>query len=258
MAALAFGITDVMGGSGFLAVYLVGLAVGSTPSRYRRQIVTFHEGLAFLAQVTLFVVLGLLVFPHQLASVAGAGLALAVLLVMVIRPLAVWLATALNAFTARERLLLGWAGLRGAAPIVLATFALSAKLDKATTLFNAVFFVVVVSTLLQGTTLERLARRLQLVDPRPRVTVPPLEVDALGPLELVEFDVATDHAIAGASVRELGLPPHALVAVISRGADTIAPRGSTLVSPGDRLHILNPRRRHPELEDALTRWRQRV
>jgi cell volume regulation protein A len=258
VAALAFGAADVAGGSGFLAVYLVGLAIGSTPSRYRRQIVTFHQGLAFLAQVTLFVVLGLLVFPHQLGDVAAAGLALAILLVAVIRPVAVFVCTALSAFTARERFLLGWAGLRGAAPIVLATFALSARVKDAETIFNAVFFVVVVSTLLQGTTLERLAHRLGLLDPRPAAIPPPLEVDALGALELVEFDVTADHAIAGSIVRDLGLPAHALIAAISRDSDTIPPRGSTLIQPGDRLYLLNPRRRHPELEDVLARWQQRI
>lgn len=258
VAALAFGCADVTGGSGFLAVYLVGLAIGSTPSRYRRQIVTFHQGLAFLAQVTLFVVLGLLVFPHDLAPVAAAGLALAILLVAVIRPLAVLISTALSACSARERFLLGWAGLRGAAPIVLATFALSAGLHKAETVFNAVFFVVVISTLLQGTTLEWLAGRLHLVDARPARTTAPLEVDALGPLELVEFDVTAAHAIAGASVSELGLPHNTLIAVITRGADTIPPRGSTLLQPGDRLYILNPRRQHLDLMDVFARWRQRV
>src|SRR5687767_9316029 len=117
-AALAFGSAEVIGGSGFLAVFLVGLAVGSTPSRYRRQLVSFHEGLAFLAQVAMFVVLGLLVFPSDLPAVAAAGLALAALLVLVIRPIAVWISTALNDFSWRERALLGWAGLRGAVPIV--------------------------------------------------------------------------------------------------------------------------------------------
>lgn len=258
VAALAFGAADVMGGSGFLAVYLVGLAIGSTPSRYRSQIVTFHQGLAFLAQVTLFVVLGLLVFPHELGAVAAAGLGLAVLLGVVIRPIAVWISTVFSGCTVRERFLLGWAGLRGAGPIVLATFALSAGLRKAETLFNAVFFVVLISTLLQGTTLERLARRLGLVESRPEPATPPLEVDALGPLELVPFDVTEAHAVAGAAVSELGLPHHALIAVISRGADTIPPRGSTVVRAGDRLYILSPRRQHPDLMDVLARWRQRV
>ncbi len=190
-------MADAIHGSGFLAVYLVGLAVGSTPSRYRSQLVAFHEGLAFLAQVTMFIVLGLLVFPSDLPAVALPGLALALLLVVVIRPAAVWISTAFSNFTARERALLGWAGLRGAVPIVLATFVLSAQVGERETIFNAVFFVVVVSTLVQGTTLEWVAERLELVDPRPAVVAPPLEVDALGSLELVEFNVAGDHAIAG-------------------------------------------------------------
>ena len=257
-AALSFGAADVIGGSGFLAVYLVGLAVGSTPSRYRRQLVAFHEGLAFLAQVAMFVVLGLLVFPSDLPAVALPGLALAGLLVVVIRPVAVWVSTAFSSFTTRERALLGWAGLRGAVPIVLATFVLSSGLGKAETIFNAVFFVVVVSALVQGTTLEWIAARLGLVDPRPTVIAPPLEVDALGSLELVEFDVAGDHAIAGAEVRELGLPRSALIAVVARHGDTIPPRGTTVIESGDRLFVLAPRATRAALEDVFSRWRQRV
>ena len=256
--ALSFGTADLIGGSGFLAVYLVGLAVGSTPSRYRRQLVAFHEGLAFLAQVAMFVVLGLLVFPSELPAVALPGLALAALLMVVIRPIAVWISTAVSQFSARERALLGWAGLRGAVPIVLATFVLSSEIGDDETIFNAVFFVVSVSALLQGTTLESLARRLRLVDPRPTVAAAPLEVDELGSLELVEFDVAGDHAITGAAVRELGLPRSALIAVVSRRSHTIPPRGSTVIEPGDRLFVLTPRFMRPELEDVFSRWRRRV
>jgi potassium/hydrogen antiporter len=115
-----------------------------------------------------------------------------------------------------------------------------------------------VSALLQGTTLEWVAERLGLVDPRPEVVAAPLEVDALGSLELVEFDVAGDHAIAGALVRDLGLPRSALIALVARGRDTIPPRGSTLVEPGDRLFVLAPRTNRPELEDVFERWRRRV
>src|SRR5579862_2964691 len=152
-AALSFGVADVLGGSGFLAVYLVGLAVGSTPSRYRQQLVSFHEGLAFLAQVAMFVVLGLLVFPHELPSVAGTGIVLAAVLMFVARPASVWVSTALSHLNARERAVVGWAGLRGAVPIVLGTIVLSSGIDSGKTIFNAVFFVVVVSALAQGSTL---------------------------------------------------------------------------------------------------------
>ena len=257
-ASLSFGTADVLGGSGFLAVYLVGLAVGSTPSRYRRQLVGFHEGLAFLAQVALFIVLGLLVFPHELLGVAGAGLALALLLVLVVRPVAVAASTAFGLFTARERLLLGWAGLRGAVPIVLATFVLSSHVASANTIFNAVFFVVVVSTVLQGTTLERVAGRLGLLSSKPSVRAAPIEVDDRSELDLVDFVVAPDHAIAGSAVRELGLPRAALVAVVVRDEDSIPPRGSTVVEPGDRLYVLTPRSLRPAVEDVFSRWRRRV
>jgi cell volume regulation protein A len=257
-AALAFGAADVIGGSGFLAVYLVGLAVGSTPSRYRRQLVSFHEGLAFVAQVTLFVVLGLLVFPRDLPDVALPGLALAFLLMLVARPAAVWASTAALRYTQRERLLLGWAGLRGAVPIVLATFVLSSDVPHKETIFNAVFFVVVISTIVQGTTLEWVAERLGLTSPAPPVHEPPLEVGPLSKLDLVDFAVGGDHAVNGSAVRELGLPRDSLIAVINRDGDAIPPRGSTVIQPGDRLYVLVPRKQRADLEDVFTRWRRRV
>lgn len=257
-AGVSFGAADVLGGSGFLSVYLVGLAIGSTPSRYRRSLVGFHEGIAFVAQVAIFIVLGLLVFPSQLPEVALSGLALALLLVVVIRPLAVWVATAFNDFSARERALLGWAGLRGAIPIVLATFVLSSEIETGNTIFNAVFFVVLVSTIVQGPTLEWMARRLDLVSPVPQRHDPPIEVGESSKLDLVDFVVAPDHAIAGAAVREVGLPRAAIIAVVVRGDDSIPPRGSTVIEPGDRLYVLAPRSLRPAVEDVFSRWRRRV
>jgi len=257
-AAISFGAADVIGGSGFLAVYLVGLAVGSTPSRYRRQLVAFHEGIAFVAQIALFVVLGLLVFPHDLPDVALAGLALSVWLILVARPAAVWLSTFASNYTHRERALLGWAGLRGAVPIVLATFALSADVLHKETVFNAVFFVVVVSTIVQGTSLEWVAQKLGLVSPAPPAHDLPLEVGPESQLDLVDFAVSADHAVHGSAVRELGLPRNALVAVINRDGEAIPPRGSTVLAAGDRLFVLVPRKNRADLEDVFTRWRRRV
>jgi potassium/hydrogen antiporter len=258
-AALAFGAADTIGGSGFLAVYLVGLAVGSTPSRHRRELVAFHEGVAFVAQVALFIVLGLLVFPSRLPDVALPALALAAVLVFVARPIAVYVSAApLRTFNSREQMLLGWAGLRGAVPIVLATFVLSSHVGSADTIFNAVFFVVLVSTVLQGTTLGWLAHRLSLEAPRPTRGAP-LEVSrAWDTLDLVDFAVSDDHSIAGSAVRELGLPRDALVAVIARGDQAIPPRGSTTIEAGDRLFVLLPHDKRPDLEDVFGRWRRLV
>jgi cell volume regulation protein A len=258
-AALAFGAADALHGSGFLAVFLVGLAVGSTPSPYRGQLVTFHEGVAYVAQVGLFIVLGLLVFPSQLPHVALDSLGLTAVLILVARPAAVWLSTApLRVFSRRERVLLGWAGLRGAVPIVLATFVLSSRVSSADTIFNAVFFVVLVSAVLQGTTLEWVAGRLGLVMQAP-VARPPLEVGhGWESLNVVEFAVADDHAIAGSAVRELGLPRDALVAVVVRDGDAIPPRGSTTIEAGDVLFVLAPEGKGAELDDVFGRWRRRV
>ena len=258
-AALAYGAADAAHGSGFLAVYIVGLAVGSTPSRYRSQLVTFHVGVAYVAQVALFIVLGMLVFPSHLPHVALDGLGVAAVLILLARPVAVWLSTfMLRRFNQRERMLLGWAGLRGAVPIVLGTFVLSSHLPGADTIFDAVFFVVIVSAVLQGTSLEWVAGKLGLLIAAAR-TEPPLEVTrAWNSLNLVEFRVADDHAIAGSAVRELGLPREALVAVVVRGEDALPPRGSTIVHPGDVLFVLVPHGKGPEIEDVFTRWRQRV
>ena len=193
----------------------------------------------------MFVVLGLLVFPHELTAVAWSGLALAALLMVVIRPVAVWVSTAFSQYTSAERALLGWAGLRGAVPIVLGTIVLSSGIARGETIFNAVFFVVVVSALVQGTTLEWVAERLGVISLAPKVVSPPLEIGATSSLELIDFDVAADHAIAGSAVRELGLPRSALVAVVARGEETIPPRGSTVIRPGDRLFVLSPHRSDP-------------
>jgi cell volume regulation protein A len=239
-AALAFGITQAVGGSGFLAVYVVGLWLGNTRTPLNRPIVAFHQGLAFAAQVVLFVVLGLLVFPSRLGPVALAGLALAGVLVFLARPVAVWLCTAFQGFSVRERVLLGWAGLRGAVPIVLATFALSEGIAESETIFNAVFFVVLVSALLQGLTLEPLAARLGLATESRPFYQPPLEVGIVRSLgaEILELTVGRDDALAGRRVRDLGLPRAALITMIVRGDEAVPPRGSTVIEAGDHLYVL--------------------
>jgi potassium/hydrogen antiporter len=250
-AAVAFGAADVIHGSGFLSVYIVGLFLGNTRASTRRAVVAFHQGLAFLAQVVLFVVLGLLVFPSELVDVILPGLALAAVLIFLARPAAVWTSTAFQGFTHRERALLGWAGLRGAVPIVLATFAPSAGIAASDTIFNGVFFVVVVSALLQETTLEQVARRLGLALPVRRRTRPPIEVDAAIDLELVDFMVAPESPLADVAVRDIPFPRDALVAVIVRGDESVPPRGSTVIRANDRLYVIAPSRSRRALDRVL-------
>ena len=160
VCALAYGGADTLHGSGFLAVYLAGLAIGSATIPAERTIVSFHQGLGWLAQVAMFLTLGLLVFPGQLPDVALKGTVLAVVLVLIARPIAVAAATLPFAYSWRERSILGWAGLRGAVPVVLATFPVIEHVSRSVQFFNIVFFAVLLSTIVQGSTFEPIARRL--------------------------------------------------------------------------------------------------
>ena len=174
VAGLAFGSADVLHGSGFLAVYVAGLALASSPGLPARATLSdFHDGVAWLAQVALFLTLGLLVVPSHLVAVAGGATALALFLAFVARPAAVWAVTALEGLRPGERVLLGWAGLRGGVPVVLATFPVIAGVPGSRRVLDVAFFVVVFSTVLQGTTFEALARRLGLTRAEPPLPAGP-------------------------------------------------------------------------------------
>ena len=160
IAAVAFGAAATVHGSGFLAVYLAGLIVGGATIPAKATVKIFHQGLGWVAQVTMFLVLGLLVFPSQLSDVALKGTLLALILAFVARPVAALVATAFGGYTLNERLVLGWAGLRGAVPVVLATFPVIEGIPHSVEFFNIVFFAVLLSTLVQGATFEPLAQRL--------------------------------------------------------------------------------------------------
>jgi cell volume regulation protein A len=257
VAALAFGAADVLHGSGFLAVYIAGLMLGDRRIPAKRTVVAFHEGVASVAQIALFVVLGLLVFPSQLRDVAFEATALALLLALLARPIATFIATLPFHFSMREKVVLGWAGLRGGVPVVLATFPVIDKVPHSIDFFNIVFFAVLVSTLLQGMTFERLADALGLTTSEPAMPRPLAESGTIRRLgaEVVEFHVRGDDAICGLRIRELGLPRDALVNVIVRGDEALPPRGSTRVEPGDRLHVLVRQEVADDVEDLIVRWR---
>ena len=257
IAALAFGTADVLHGSGFLSVYLAGLAVGSADVPAKRTITTFHAGMGWLAQVGMFLVLGLLVFPSQLPPVVAASTVFALIVAVLARPLAVLVATAFSRYSAAERLVLGWAGLRGAIPVVLATFPVIEGVPRSLEFFNVVFFAVLLSTVLQGSTFEPLARALGVTTEQAALPSPLSDLGAVRRLgaEVVEYPVRPDDAIAGRRVRELGLPRDALLNIIVRGNQAILPRGSTRIEGDDRLNILVRQEAAIEMEPLLQRWR---
>jgi cell volume regulation protein A len=210
-AAVAFGAASSLDGSGFLAVYLAGLSLGSVPIPAERAVNVFHQGLAQVAQVAMFVVLGLLVFPSQLGDVAVEGTALALVLVLVARPIATFLSTALARFTFREQSVLSWAGLRGAVPVVLATFPVIDGVPGSLDFFNIVFFAVLLSTLLQGATFEPFATALGVTTEElpagPQAGVrrsasPGAQILTVRPWRSADGDPAFPSEILGAPVRE--------------------------------------------------------
>jgi cell volume regulation protein A len=256
IAALAYGLAEVAHGSGLLAVYLAALALGSARIPARRTVVAFHEGLGWVAQIALFILLGLLVFPSRLDDVALKGLALSAVLILVARPVATFVATALAPLNVREKAMLGWAGLRGATPIWLATFPVVAGIAGGEEEFAIVFFVVVTSTLVQGASFEPLAKRLGLTTDEPALPRRLLESGRIRRMggDVVAYRLPPGAAAAGHFVRDLELPREALVNVIVRDGHAIPPRGSTELQEGDELHILVRGELREEVEALTNHW----
>ncbi len=256
IAGLAYGVAEVAHGSGLLAVYLTALALGSGNIPARRTVVSFHEGLGWVAQIALFILLGLLVFPSALGDVALKGLALSAALIFVARPVAAFAATAFASLGLRERLMLGWAGLRGATPIWLATFPVVAGIGSGREEFAIVFFVVVTSTLVQGASFEPLAKRLGLTTDEPALPRRLLESGRIRRMggDVIAYRLPPGAAAGGHMVRELELPREALVNVIVRDGHAIPPRGSTELQEGDELHILVRSELREEVEAMTKTW----
>jgi cell volume regulation protein A len=242
LALLAFSLPTLLLGSGFLAVYLAGAVLGNGALPYKGGLLRFHDAAAWLAQVTMFLVLGLLVFPSRLAAVADVGMAVALLLVLVARPAVVFLCLLPFRFSLRESLYIGWVGLRGAVPIILATVPVLAGVGGADRLFHIVFFVVVVAALVPGGTVSWLSRRLELISGRPPPPPAVLEISALRPLDgdFLSFTVHPALPVCGATLAELPLPPRTVVMLILRGDELIAPRGATRFVAGDHVYVFSP------------------
>ncbi len=256
-AALAFGAADTLHGSGFLSVYLAGLALGSARIPAKQTITAFHQGMAWIAQLAMFLVLGLLVFPSRLGDVAVEGTVLALVLVLIARPVATFATSFGGRFSVADRAVLGWAGLRGAVPVVLATFPVIAHVPHSVEFFDIVFFAVLVSTILQGTTFEPLAKRLHATERAPLRSSALTETGTIRQLgaDAVEVAVRPEDAIVGARIRELALPREAIVNVLVREGQAIPPRGSTRIEAGDRLHVLVRREQMDAITALTARWR---
>ena len=246
---LTFGLTDLIGGSGFLAVYLAGIVLGHHDFIHKKSLLRFHDGLAWIMQIAMFLTLGLLVFPSRLVPIMGDGLLIAGCLMLFARPISVFLGLLPSKLNWREKAFVSWVGLRGAAPIILATFPLLAGLQQASLIFNVIFFVVLTSVLLQGTSIPLVAKWLKVNAPIITRRVYPIEYNAMGGLksELKELHITPNSSMAGKAIVELHFPQEFLVILIARDNDFLVPSGGTVLQSGDTLLVLSDKASYTEV-----------
>lgn len=237
LALVIFAGASLVGGNGFLAVYLAGILAGNRTLVHRRSLIRFHDGFAWLMQILMFLTLGLLVFPSRLPAVAVTGLLITLFLIFVARPLSVFISLIGSKASWREQVFVAWVGLRGAVPIILATYPLQAGFQRADFIFNVVFFVVLVSALVQGTSVPLVARWLRLNDPGVRPRALPLEfnpVDGFTP-DLHQITIQPGSRAAGQAIMNLEMPEGFLVVMVGRGDEYLLPSGSFILQAGDQV-----------------------
>ena len=253
LVLMTYAGTTALGGNGFLAVYTAGLVMGNAEFVHKRSLIRFHDGLAWLMQIVMFITLGLLVYPSRLVAVMAAGIVTAAFLMLVARPVGVFLAVVPARMALQERAMVAWVGLRGAVPIVLATFPLVAGVPGADRLFDLVFFVVLTSVLLQGTSIPYVARWLGVDAPLRKTGPAPLDAHLPGSPRgrLEEMRIAGRSSAVGRRILDLGLPPGALIVLLKRAEELIIPDGGTALDAGDILVVLADERVLPAIRTTL-------
>ncbi len=240
LVLFTFSITDSIGGNGFLATYLSAVVLGNSSFIHKKSLMRFYDGIAWLMQIILFLTLGLLVYPSDIVPIIGSGVVLSLFLMFVARPVSVFISLALFKMKLREKVFVSWVGLRGAVPIVFATYPLISGVENAGMMFNLVFFITVTSVLFQGTTLSMVAGWLKLTVPAKAKKRSPLEIELVDNFksELLEVELKPGNKSIGKSIVQLSFPQTAIIVMINRHGKFIRPGGSTLLELGDKLHIL--------------------
>lgn len=236
----SFSATNFIGGNGFLAVYISAVFLGNQELIHKKSILKSFDSFAWLMQIILFLTLGLLVFPKQIIPFAGIGLVISMVLIFVARPLSVFISLIPFKIQKRSRWFISWVGLRGAVPIVLATYPLIYGAEKAHAIFNIVFFISITSVLIQGTTLSVVAKWLGLTLPenlKPR-TQTDLELNDSIKSKLREVVIPATSSVVGKQIVQIGLPKTSLIAIIKREQNYITPHGSTVLNANDKLYLL--------------------
>jgi len=236
----AFSFTDYIGGNGFLAVYLSAIILGNADFTHKKSLIRFYDGQAWLMQIILFITLGLLVYPSRIIPLVGTGLLISFFLMFAARPLGVFLSLLPFQMSRREKLFLSWVGLRGAVPIVFATYPLLAGIDKAGMIFNLVFFISASSVLVQGATLKSVGKWLKLTVPEKakRRFAIDIELSEEDKSVMQQVIVSEDGTTAGKRILDMRLPKGVLIVMINRQGKYITPRGSTVIEAMDELMLI--------------------
>lgn len=239
LALIAYGVATILQGSGFLAVFVAAIVVGNAQIPYRSGLARIHDALAWLSQIAMFLMLGLLVYPSQLLPLAGVGVLIATFLAFVARPLAVLICLLPFRLPPREVAYIGWVGLRGAVPIILATIPVMSNVAGGAEVFNLVFFVVVLSAVLPGATIRWATRRLGLETPESPQPLAALEINSTRLLsgDLLAFHVSPALAVCNARLSQIPFPPASAAVLVVRGEELIAARGNTTLHAGDHVYV---------------------
>ncbi|MCF8714437.1 potassium/proton antiporter [Joostella atrarenae] len=240
---ITFSATDFVGGNGFLAIYICAVYLGNQDLIHKKTILKMFDGLAWLMQIVLFLTLGLLVFPSQIIPYMGIGLLISLFLIVVARPIGVFISLMFFKMKLRRRFYISWVGLRGAVPIVFATYPLLAGVEKANMMFNIVFFISVTSIIIQGTTLSVVAKWLNVALPEEDKKLSTADqLMAENPkAEMKEMIITSDCSAVDKKIVELGFPKNAIIAMIKRDNTYITPNGSTKIEADDVLIVLADR-----------------
>lgn len=258
MILLGFSAANLVGGSGFLAVYIAGLILGKEDFLHKHSLIRFYDGLAWLMHITMFVTLGLLVFPSQLVTIIVPGLILSFVLMFIARPIASFIGLAFSKFSLKEKTFISWVGLRGSVPVILATYPTMSNVPEGQLYFNFIFFIVLTSVLIQGTSIPIVSRWLGVDDKEalnsPKYPVEFVPGDGVDPKWKLREVTVPEHSWAiGKAIYELGLPEKYLVILISRNDRFIIPNGSVVLRSNDRLLGLSDEDGYREVRALLTR-----
>lgn len=252
MVLLIYTTSQGLNGNGYLSVYLAGMILGNESFLFKKTLVLLHDGVSWLMQSSMFLTLGLLIYPSRLFQVTGNGILIATFMILIARPLSVFISMAFSGYTVKEKLLVSWVGLRGAVPIIMATYPLVAGISKADYIFNLVFFASMISLLVQGTTINVVAKYLGLLE------------DHVQDKELIEYTssatfskntsyltVPAHSELAEKNIVECKLPPGLLIVLIERNSEVIIPRGATQIKAFDKLMVISQ-------SESLTQFKDRL